>query len=38
MISKAFNLAIISLGISLASLANAATEWSTQDYDLYPGD
>jgi len=36
--SKAFSLAIISLGLSLASLADAATPWSTQDYDLYSGD
>lgn len=38
MTTKAIKLAVIVLGVACASLAHAATDWSTQDYDLYPGD
>jgi hypothetical protein len=29
---------IATLGLAIASIAHTATDWSTQDYDLYPGD
>ena len=31
-------IATIVLGLIGAAAVNAATDWSTQDYDLYPGD
>jgi RHS repeat-associated protein len=38
MMIRALRLAVLAVGVSFGMSAHAATDWSAQDYDLYPGD